>query len=35
MHLIGKGILRFHAVVWPALLHSAGLPLPDAVFVHP
>jgi methionyl-tRNA synthetase len=35
VHVIGKGILRFHAVVWPALLLSAGLPLPDAVFVHP
>jgi methionyl-tRNA synthetase len=35
VHVIGKGILRFHAVVWPALLLSADLPLPDAVFVHP
>ena len=35
VHVIGKGILRFHAVVWPALLLSAGLPLPDAVYVHP
>jgi methionyl-tRNA synthetase len=33
-HLIGKGILRFHAVYWPALLLSAGLPLPDEVLVH-
>ena len=31
---IGKGILRFHAVYWPAFLLSAGLPLPKSVFVH-
>ncbi|MCU7725319.1 methionine--tRNA ligase [Actinoplanes sp. KI2] len=34
VHLIGKGIVRFHAVYWPALLLSAGLPLPTTVFVH-
>ncbi len=34
MHVIGKGILRFHAVYWPAMLLSAGLPLPKAVFTH-
>jgi methionyl-tRNA synthetase len=34
IHLIGKGILRFHAVYWIALLLSAGLPLPSAIFVH-
>jgi methionyl-tRNA synthetase len=33
-HVIGKGILRFHAVIWPALLLSAGLPLPDELLVH-
>jgi methionyl-tRNA synthetase len=33
-HVIGKGILRFHAVIWPALLLAAGLPLPDALLVH-
>lgn len=33
-HVIGKGILRFHAVSWPAILLSAGLPLPDTLFVH-
>lgn len=33
-HVIGKGILRFHAVYWPAMLLSAGLPLPKSVFVH-
>jgi methionyl-tRNA synthetase len=35
IHLIGKGILRFHAVYWPALLLSAGQPLPSRIFVHP
>jgi methionyl-tRNA synthetase len=35
VHVIGKGILRFHAVVWPAILLSTGLPLPDALYVHP
>ena len=34
MHVIGKGILRFHAVYWPAMLLSAGEPLPDTIFVH-
>ncbi|MGF1459404.1 MAG: methionine--tRNA ligase [Leptolyngbyaceae cyanobacterium] len=33
-HLIGKDILRFHAVYWPAMLMSAGLPLPHRVFGH-
>jgi methionyl-tRNA synthetase len=33
-HLIGKDILRFHAVYWPAFLLSAGLPLPTTVFAH-
>jgi methionyl-tRNA synthetase len=33
-HLIGKDVLRFHAVYWPAILLSAGLPLPSAVKVH-
>lgn len=33
-HLIGKGILRFHAVYWPALLLAAGLELPKAIYVH-
>ncbi len=32
--VIGKGILRFHAVYWPAILKSAGLPLPKQLFVH-
>jgi methionyl-tRNA synthetase len=34
LHLIGKDILRFHAVYWPAMLLSAKLPLPGAVFGH-
>jgi methionyl-tRNA synthetase len=34
LHLIGKDILRFHAVYWPAMLMSAQLPLPDRVFGH-
>ncbi len=33
-HLVGKEILRFHAVVWPAMLMAAGLPLPKCVFAH-
>lgn len=32
--VIGKGILRFHAIYWPAILKSAGLDLPKALFVH-
>jgi methionyl-tRNA synthetase len=34
VHLIGKDIVRFHAVYWPAFLMSAGLPLPHQVFGH-
>lgn len=34
LHVIGKGIIRFHAVYWPAFLLSADLPLPKALFVH-
>ncbi len=34
VHVIGKGINRFHTVYWPAMLLSAGLPLPTKVFVH-
>jgi methionyl-tRNA synthetase len=34
VHLIGKDILRFHAVYWPAMLMSAGLPLPERIFAH-
>jgi methionyl-tRNA synthetase len=34
LHLIGKDILRFHAVYWPAFLMAAKLPLPKTVFAH-
>ena len=34
LHLIGKDITRFHPVIWPAMLMSAGLPLPTKVFAH-
>ena len=34
VHVIGKGITRFHAIYWPAFLLSAGLPLPKTLFVH-
>lgn len=34
VHIIGKDILRFHAAIWPAMLLSAGLPLPKTLFVH-
>ena len=34
VHLVGKGVLRFHAVYWPAILLSAGEPLPTEIFVH-
>ena len=34
LHVVGKGIIRFHAVYWPAFLLSAGLKLPKKIFVH-
>jgi methionyl-tRNA synthetase len=34
LHLIGKGIIRFHAIYWPAILLSARQPLPTTIFVH-
>ncbi len=34
VHVIGKNVWKFHAVYWPALLLSAGLPLPDEIVVH-
>jgi methionyl-tRNA synthetase len=34
VHLVGKGVLRFHAVYWPAILLSAGEPLPTDILVH-
>ncbi|SNB51489.1 methionyl-tRNA synthetase [Arboricoccus pini] len=33
-HVVGKDILRFHAVYWPAFLMSAGLPVPRHIFAH-
>ena len=34
LHMVGKDILRFHAVYWPAFLMAAGLPVPKRVFAH-
>jgi methionyl-tRNA synthetase len=34
LHLVGKEIIRFHAVYWPAFLMAAGLPLPKQVWAH-
>ncbi|HEU4829673.1 MAG TPA: methionine--tRNA ligase [Gemmatimonadales bacterium] len=34
LHVIGKDITRFHTVIWPAMLMSAGLPLPERVWAH-
>ncbi|MDN5851894.1 MAG: methionine--tRNA ligase [Actinomycetia bacterium] len=34
VHLVGRDILRFHAVIWPAMLMAAGLPVPKQVFAH-
>ena len=34
VHIIGKNITRFHCLYWPAMLMSAGLPLPSQVFAH-
>jgi len=34
VHVVGKDIIRFHVIYWPALLLSAGLPLPTTVNVH-
>ena len=33
-HVVGKDILRFHAIIWPAMLMSAGIKLPDTVAAH-
>jgi methionyl-tRNA synthetase len=33
-HLVGKDIIRFHAIIWPAMLMAAGLPLPRQVATH-
>jgi methionyl-tRNA synthetase len=34
VHLLGKGVLRFHAVCWPAMLLASGQQLPTGIFVH-
>ena len=34
LHIIGKDITRFHAVIWPAMLQAAELPLPERVWAH-
>ncbi len=34
MHIIGKDITRFHCIIWPAMLLSAGLPLPEKIYAH-
>lgn len=34
LHVIGKDITRFHCVIWPAMLMSAGLPLPAVIWAH-
>ncbi len=34
LHIVGKDITRFHSVIWPAMLLSAGLPMPRQVFGH-
>ena len=33
-HVVGKDILRFHAIIWPAMLMSAGIPLPQTIAAH-
>ena len=32
LHLIGKDIIRFHCLYWPAMLHAAGVPVPTRAF---
>lgn len=34
LHLVGKDIIKFHCIIWPAMLMSAGLELPKQVFAH-
>jgi len=34
LHVVGKDIIKFHCALWPAMLMSAGLPLPERVFAH-
>ncbi|MBU0505849.1 methionine--tRNA ligase, partial [bacterium] len=34
LHIIGKDITRFHCIIWPSMLQSAGLPLPESILGH-
>ena len=34
VHFVGKDIIRFHCIIWPAMLHAAGLVLPKTVYAH-
>lgn len=34
LHVVGKGITRFHCIIWPAMLMAAGMDLPDMVWAH-
>ncbi len=34
MHIVGKEIVRFHSIIWPAMLMSMELPLPKKVYGH-
>jgi len=34
LHLVGKEIVRFHSIFWPAFLMAADLPLPKRIFAH-
>jgi methionyl-tRNA synthetase len=34
LHVVGKEIIRFHCLYWPAMLHAAGVPVPTRVFAH-
>ena len=34
LHVVGKGITRFHCIIWPAMLMAAELPLPKAIWAH-
>ena len=34
VHFVGKDIIRFHCVIWPAMLMAAGIPVPMSVFAH-
>ena len=34
LHMVGKDILRFHAIYWPAMVMAAGLPVPKKIYAH-